>query len=951
MSRPQLISHFEECRDRLATVRDRADFLPLHAAILRVEGACGDSFFDSGRSFAFVLSDRAYWYTSSISNDESYSIAFHYDSQHEALRQKDVVQDSTTAPSAADPSAIAVLRSVEQITDEVRRLITELPASIREGQLALPDFVRPRSANPYCTNWWRTVFHLAWHFRRPFLTANRERVFKGPFGGRKTETFVQINGTGGLEDLLPGLIYSNLEHDICTSSQAAISVVIEALRSSPDAPISAGPMRMILTAEQRSRFRQLRQAFEEGISRGRMGMDTTMKLIRVADSFATPPAIQWGDPWMGGCAAESTTLSRLNADQEICEVRGPATNWFWQLAEEPGSALPDNAPNTPIMFDRVHVTESGYRARMGSVHPVMNRGPRERWLGFVFAVLKQLEHEALVFEWKTEDWPWGYGVATLKLDPFASSALAISLMGFDMDQNTSLEDLRSYIIECLNHLDSVQPPDEALRAIQVGKCFAYAIEFGLASRDENPNHLLTIEGARQRLSELRLRVESAIEARETEMDFNGWKVLRDATEDETKAFPPPASGRFVIALDPPAIDGIAEMQGIRRHVPRREHMVLMWENNQQKRVLYSTDGHLLSAGKGDATWLPDGWTMDTYPAGWTLSHIQAWFKCAFGFASITERPDLEAGSEKSPSYAPTPRGLVSHAFLIVRHLKMKGGPKEPTGPMDVHGCLAALREVQEFIESSMRVSGKASAGENGAVRVKEVILLVHGIRTFASWQPMVKRVLEEIPNTHVIPIKYGYFDAISFWFPLFSRQWPINDIRRQIQNAKAEHPDAKISLIVHSFGSYAISKILLDNPDIKLHRLILSGSIVPRSFRWDYVGSRLETVVINDYGTRDVWPVLATCLSWGYGDTGRHGFGRGAKVKDRGHDYSHSEFFNEDFVRKYWKPWFENGKFVESSWAEKAPPASRWLGVLSVLPLQWIILALILITVLLAIRY
>ncbi len=37
-------------------------------------------------------------------------------------------------------------------------------------------------------------------------------------------------------------------------------------------------------------------------------------------------------------------------------------------------------------------------------------------------------------------------------------------------------------------------------------------------------------------------------------------------------------------------------------------------------------------------------------------------------------------------------------------------------------------------------------------RLQQVILLVHGIRTYAEWQPMVKRVLEEIPGTLVVPL-------------------------------------------------------------------------------------------------------------------------------------------------------------------------------------------------------
>ena len=225
-------------------------------------------------------------------------------------------------------------------------------------------------------------------------------------------------------------------------------------------------------------------------------------------------------------------------------------------------------------------------------------------------------------------------------------------------------------------------------------------------------------------------------------------------------------------------------------------------------------------------------------------------------------------------------------------------------------------------------------------RPEEVILLIHGIRTFGNWQAMVKRVLEEIPNALVVPIKFGYFDAFRFWFPLLTRNGPIKQVRREIQNVQRVHPGVRISVIAHSFETYAITTILKDTPNLVLHRLVLCGSIVRQQFRWEEVGLQLNTSVVNECGTRDVWPVLAKCLSWGYGDTGRHSFGRAA-VQDREHDYAHSDFFNEEFVRSYWKPWFEEDRWVPSRWAENAPRSPWWLSMLSILPLQWLLVVLI----------
>ena len=45
---------------------------------------------------------------------------------------------------------------------------------------------------------------------------------------------MQLYGMGGQTDLLPGLIYGTLEHDLCTCSEAAIAVLLGALETRAD---------------------------------------------------------------------------------------------------------------------------------------------------------------------------------------------------------------------------------------------------------------------------------------------------------------------------------------------------------------------------------------------------------------------------------------------------------------------------------------------------------------------------------------------------------------------------------------------------------------------------------------------------------------------------------------------------------------------------------------------
>src|SRR5207244_3865633 len=105
------------------------------------------------------------------------------------------------------------------------------------------------------------------------------------------------------------------------------------------------------------------------------------------------------------------------------------------------------------------------------------------------------------------------------------------------------------------------------------------------------------------------------------------------------------------------------------------------------------------------------------------------------------------------------------------------------------------------------------------------------------------------------------------------RQGPVQRVVRELRDLRASHPTARISVVAHSFGTYALVKAL-EEPDIRLNRVILCGCIVPEEFRRARHEAQLGAdSILNDCGTHDIWPVLAKSLTWGYGATGTFGFG------------------------------------------------------------------------------
>lgn len=233
---------------------------------------------------------------------------------------------------------------------------------------------------------------------------------------------------------------------------------------------------------------------------------------------------------------------------------------------------------------------------------------------------------------------------------------------------------------------------------------------------------------------------------------------------------------------------------------------------------------------------------------------------------------------------------------------------------------------------------------------QQVVLLLHGIRTQGDWQEMVAAQLEQGETIIVFPIRFGYLDVFRFWCPLFTRNEAISRVLREIRTAKVDYPNHALSIVAHSFGTYAISRILKENPDIELFRLILCGGIVSKRFRWDMLRGQIQDKpVINDCGKRDIWPVLAQSTTWGYGATGTFGCGT-ILVRDRFHNYSHGDYFEQDFVKRYWVPFIKEGTFVPSEFERMRQPTPWWMSILSILPLKYLIVVALLVLILFSMR-
>lgn len=220
---------------------------------------------------------------------------------------------------------------------------------------------------------------------------------------------------------------------------------------------------------------------------------------------------------------------------------------------------------------------------------------------------------------------------------------------------------------------------------------------------------------------------------------------------------------------------------------------------------------------------------------------------------------------------------------------------------------------------------------------KHLVILVHGINTFADWMPAMAETLESA-GFLVAPTSFGEMPVSRFLLPFQSlRQQAVQRVLTNIRTARELYTPDKISVITHSFGTYVVARIL-QKEAWHWHRIIFCGSVVPQDFPLDEVRDRFTPPLLNEVGTRDIWPAMAACVTWGYGSIGSFGFNHPA-VRTRWHEgFRHSDFLTPDFCKKYWIPFLRDGTIVKGS---DKPSRLPWtIRAITKIPLRWIFLLL-----------
>jgi len=127
---------------------------------------------------------------------------------------------------------------------------------------------------------------------------------------------------------------------------------------------------------------------------------------------------------------------------------------------------------------------------------------------------------------------------------------------------------------------------------------------------------------------------------------------------------------------------------------------------------------------------------------------------------------------------------------------------------------------------------------------------------------------------------------------------------RDDNDSEAQRPD----IIAHSFGAWLVGEALRQNPDLRVGRIILAGSVIRPDFDWNSLitSGRVEAV-LNHYGRRDLWAWVSEYFIPRSGPSGFRGFAESSGVFNCVElDFRHTTFFESEYIddvhERLWRP-------------------------------------------------
>ena len=138
--------------------------------------------------------------------------------------------------------------------------------------------------------------------------------------------------------------------------------------------------------------------------------------------------------------------------------------------------------------------------------------------------------------------------------------------------------------------------------------------------------------------------------------------------------------------------------------------------------------------------------------------------------------------------------------------------------------------------------------------IEHVVMVVHGIRDNGFWTKRVAREIKTLArarseNVRAPTPSYGYFSMWDFIKP-GGRERATRWFMERYADVQSHFPNAKISFVGHSNGTYIAARALKICPAIRFNRVVLAGSVLRCGYEWSDVDRQVQHV-LNYVGSAD----------------------------------------------------------------------------------------------------
>lgn len=186
-------------------------------------------------------------------------------------------------------------------------------------------------------------------------------------------------------------------------------------------------------------------------------------------------------------------------------------------------------------------------------------------------------------------------------------------------------------------------------------------------------------------------------------------------------------------------------------------------------------------------------------------------------------------------------------------------------------------DIDDYLDP-MDLTAEQPLAVEDAARVEHAVMVVHGIRDSGFWTKRVAREIKTLARTHGIEVRaptpsYGYFSMWDFVKP-GGREKAAYWFMDRYADVRSHFPNARISFVGHSNGTYIAARALELCPAVRFERIVFAGSVVRRSFPWRECGGQVRSV-LNYVGSSDgvvaFLPAVFECLHLRWLDVGGAG--------------------------------------------------------------------------------